>query len=369
MFIGRFQIKVKFVIFLRKIYTMKYRKTDQEYIDDYDRHTIEWLKTLEKESTVPIYTEGSASEIEYNPFSFFYQMAVKSAQTKEETIQKRKQRDEHRDWVLANTIPPKFIKCKTCNSEMFVCSHAFEDDYAKIKFFYECPNGHFPRRLFYSNGNEYIFPEKRCKKCGHSIISKSLKKKNILFTTETCSGCDDVHKDEFDLNIKPIPPIDEADRKKYCTDFIGKRTIEDELLVLKNLKDYLDQNRSTEEKEKQNGVDKIEKVTLPKIEKKLAEGCDKNGFSKFSFEKPETGRYIIVPFTVQDGSDRSEDESIRELKKCISKIVFPTNWRLMSTAINYRLGLLSGKLKAYEDEEELIKIGQEIIAKAGASKA
>lgn len=351
---------------------IKYRKTDQQYIDDYDRHTIEWLKKLEKESTVPIYLENKIDHLEisdsYNPVSLFYEMAVKSAQGKEETIRKRKQEDENRDWLLEKTIAPKNIKCKICDSLMNVCSHTFEDNDAKLLFFFECPNGHFPRRLIHSNGREEFLRGKSCKKCGHSIESKTRKTKKTLFITDTCNGCGDVQKCDLDLVIKPVKPIDEKERKKYCTDFIGRNTLEQDMIVLANLHDYLKEHTTNEQKEKINGVDKIEKLTLPKMENKLAKDSDASGYCKFNFEKPETGKYFIVPFSVQDPSDRPEKDSVKELVRCINKSVFPTIWRLMSTQITYRLGLLSGKLKAYEDEEGLIKIGQEILAKTGAFK-
>jgi len=53
---------------------------------------------------------------------------------------------------------------------------------------------------------------------------------------------------------------------------------------------------------------------------------------------------------------RQEYDSKNNLKKLIKKILEKTNWRLMSEGIDYRLGYLSGKLKGYENEEDLIKI-------------
>jgi hypothetical protein len=54
--------------------------------------------------------------------------------------------------------------------------------------------------------------------------------------------------------------------------------------------------------------------------------------------------------------NRNEYDSQRILKKIIRGLLKDTNWRLMSEGINYRLGILTGRLKAYEREEDLIKI-------------
>jgi hypothetical protein len=45
--------------------------------------------------------------------------------------------------------------------------------------------------------------------------------------------------------------------------------------------------------------------------------------------------------------------SKRTLKKLVDAALKDTNWRLMSDGISYRLGYLSGRLRAYEREEDL----------------
>jgi hypothetical protein len=44
------------------------------------------------------------------------------------------------------------------------------------------------------------------------------------------------------------------------------------------------------------------------------------------------------------------------LKKLIKGVLEDTNWRLMSDGVQYRLGILTGRLKAYEREEDLTTI-------------
>jgi len=69
------------------------------------------------------------------------------------------------------------------------------------------------------------------------------------------------------------------------------------------------------------------------------------------------GRYVVVPFTVQEAdNDRGEYDSKNSLGKLIKKTLEKTNWRLMSEGISYRVGYLSGRLRCYENETDLMKI-------------
>ena len=60
-------------------------------------------------------------------------------------------------------------------------------------------------------------------------------------------------------------------------------------------------------------------------------------------------------------SDRKEYDSKKGLQKLINKILVNTNWRLMSDGVDYRLGYLSGRLRAYEKEEDLKKLVEQRI--------
>jgi hypothetical protein len=75
------------------------------------------------------------------------------------------------------------------------------------------------------------------------------------------------------------------------------------------------------------------------------------------FDRPEIDKYIIVPFTVQDeDSARKDYDSERVLKRILKKVLEGTNWRLMSDGVDYRLGYLSGRLKGYEHESDLLDL-------------
>jgi hypothetical protein len=71
------------------------------------------------------------------------------------------------------------------------------------------------------------------------------------------------------------------------------------------------------------------------------------------------GRFVVVPFVVQDGKpERNEYDSKTALKKLIASVLEGTNWRLMSGGVSYRVGYLSGKLRCHETEEDLMEISK-----------
>jgi hypothetical protein len=55
-------------------------------------------------------------------------------------------------------------------------------------------------------------------------------------------------------------------------------------------------------------------------------------------------------------SSRVEADSVRRFHRIIKKALEGTNWRLMSEEVHYRLGYLSGRLKGYEQEEDLFQL-------------
>lgn len=81
------------------------------------------------------------------------------------------------------------------------------------------------------------------------------------------------------------------------------------------------------------------------------------GYIDLQFGKPDMGRFVIVDFSASDSKDdRKEYDSANTLKKIISAALVDSNWRLMSEGIHYRLSIVSGRLKAYEQEGDLMAI-------------
>jgi len=119
--------------------------------------------------------------------------------------------------------------------------------------------------------------------------------------------------------------------------------------------------KSWEEKEKNeklyDKLAKIKKLTVAELKKLLAAPLKKEEYINLDFSKPEIGKDIIINFTVQDNkTDRGEYDSRIQLQRLIKRTLEDTNWRLMSEGIMYRLGILSGRLKGLESEEDLLKL-------------
>jgi len=110
-------------------------------------------------------------------------------------------------------------------------------------------------------------------------------------------------------------------------------------------------------KEFYDKVAKIKKLTVIELEKLLAPALEKESYIHLQLANPEIDRNVVVPFTVQDSkTGRESRTSEYDLKRLLKKILEDTNWRLMTDGVNYRLGVLAGRLRGYESEENLLKL-------------
>lgn len=163
----------------------------------------------------------------------------------------------------------------------------------------------------------------------------------------------------MDLDEKPKQPkVDshfERDRQKFC---LSEKEGGEYLLAKGRMEQLSNVLKEIEEKKKTNKVlTKIKKLNIVELEKLLGPALEKDNYSKLDFSKPEIAKDVIVNFTVQDNKmGRGEYDSKIGLQRLIKKIFEETNWRLMSEGVNYRLGILSGRLRGYEREDDLLKL-------------
>ena len=112
---------------------------------------------------------------------------------------------------------------------------------------------------------------------------------------------------------------------------------------------------------KESVIEELEKVNLPQLEERLIKITEENKFKKLQFQSPDMGRHVTVEFSIQDASTRTEKESKKLIVKILQEHIVKTNWRLVSPDnIHYRLGIISGKLKAHETEEDLLMLAKKI---------
>lgn len=343
----------------------KYRKSDQYYIDEYDRRTIERLKELEHlmdQANKVCKVDMDNPNSEYNNIHYkVYEMqyldtGVHFARNKEATVQSSIREDERKDRLIQSTLIPTNVRCNICFEPMRFDISDFMGKNSELIFIFSCANKHFPKKAVYPDGREYHIPKSSCSYCGGRLITKQKKTKNRLTLTDICKQCDKIEVLELDLSPEKILPINEDERKKYCTDFIGRRDFYEDL---KAITDWIESVGV----EKEIDYSQVKQLNIAQLEQVLSEQIEKANFIKVQFDKPKISRYLIVEFSAQDPTDRTEVKSIKALKKVIETALFSTNWRLVSSAISYNLGFLNGQLKGFSMKEDLIKLAREIRAK------
>jgi hypothetical protein len=312
---------------------MSYLKPKQEYIDSYDRLTVDYCREKEKEfedirktknKKVPEKDTEKYLDV-LNKFLALgmYCIIGDKYEQKEKTIKEWMERDRKKDEKLENAEPPLGIRCLVCGSEMDPNFRDLFGSEERVIFMYDCPKG-CHRRAFYVGGEEYI-PK---------------------------------HLDgDIDLSIPEKEPDPDflRDRERFClTEEKGREHI----TAKESIEKATEHMRMLDEKEKnQEALSKIEKLTVSELEKFLIPKLGRHGYMNLKFGAPDLGKIVSIPFTVNDtNSQRGEGESSYDLKRIIHKALKDVNWRLMSEGISYRVGILSGRLRAYEKDEDLLNL-------------
>jgi len=351
----------------------KHLKPEKYYNDLYDRLTVDRCRRWEDDKDIgesPSIKSKRLKEarIKKNyvrkvviPTALYFIKGERYAK-KAETIRDWTRRDQAKDDVLASAIPPK-AECLICGSDLIPNFRDLHDGWPdkedRVLFMYDCPNRCLPRRAFFGNGEEWKPEPVLCPKCKTEMNRSHKKETNKITTTYICPECDYKEKDSLNLNRKSksekVDPNFESDRKKYClSDEEGGKYIS----WTANLKNLVEIMKDREEnKEAYKAVSKIKKIKINDLEKLLSSRLKKNGYIKLKFDDPEIAKDVIVSFSARDEKpEREEYDGRNGLKKLIKKTLENTNWRLMSEGINYRLGILTGRLRGYEREEDLLRL-------------
>jgi len=350
----------------------RYLKNEPYYSDLYDRFTINECRRIEKKLAEVEYKpktkrdkKSKKKEIKVTlnlaPLPLYFikgERYLKKAQT----IRKWMERDKARDDKLENTPPPQNISCSFCNSEMVVTMKdlrtELDENKNRVLFFFECPKCK-KRRGVFENGEGWKPTPSICPKCKTEMKKESKKKGNKITTIYICPKCNYKEKDVWDLNEKPKPekvdPNFERDRKRFCLSPEEGREYITSKEKLKNFSESLKELKEREEIRKK--IAKIKKLSVAGLRGLLSPALEKENYIKLDFSKPEMTKDVIINFTVQDNkADRCEYDSIHDLRKIIKSTLKNTNWRLMTEGIYYKLGLLSGRLRGYETEGDLLKL-------------
>lgn len=352
---------------------MQYLKDKQHYEDLYDLHTIEsCLITINStksviENKAQIGKRDMKVSVDGMANFLLYFKKGERYRTKAEMIEKWMNDDMKLDEKLSNAIFPSYVDCSHCHGVLKEESRHIDsilDTKPRVQFFAICESCK-KVALIWDNGERYIPKPSLCPKCNSKLETKSKYTKDKDSFTEKCTKCDYKKVDVYDLKkSQEEREVKEAkDREllvKYRSEFcLSEKEGADYIVQIEKVKKLAEMMKETEAKQKDPDYKKarsVKKVTVTELFKLLKKKCEVDDFTNLNFENPEIGRYVIVPFTVQDDKkSRKKEQSIKDLRKILTFTLEKLNWRLMSEGIEYRMGYLKGRLKGYESDDELAK--------------
>lgn len=361
---------------------MDYLKNEQYYNDLYDLFTIKeclnvvkfWQDIYKKKDTDNQLKKIPPEEVEKG-FNYYYgwQLRVTKGERyrrRDKTIAEWVERDRVKQDKLDNAHTPLNIFCSACNTEMVASDFKHLEDFddnkpLRVLFMFECPKCK-KRRGIYDDGEERVSTPEPCPKCGNELKRKYKRKGKVLTTTITCGSCKykNIEVDDFaksDAEWKAKQQKDKVLLEKYRSEFCLTDKDGQEYIELMEAMEVASVVREEETQKYDSPVYQrslqLKKTTIADLEKLLTSELEEARYTKLSLDKPEIGQYVIVPFTVQDSdSSRKDRVSASELEKLIKNTLEDTNWRLVSNSVYYRLGYLEGRLKGYEQEEDMLKL-------------
>jgi len=208
-----------------------------------------------------------------------------------------------------------------------------------------------------------------CIKCNHEVETSTKKKKGKRYYIETCSHCGHVEEIESLVGIEEKEPTQEEidrfeyDKKRFClNDHQGRRYQSWVESTKKIEKQEQEQQANTEFYDK---LAEVKKINIATLEKLLKSTIKKLGYADLHISMSPPAQQVIVEFTVRDTEEKREEyDSRKTLDKAIEKALDNKNWAL-AEGVSYRLGLLSGRIRGYESEEDLQKLTKSRMKKKG----
>lgn len=361
----------------------KHLKPDQYYIDLYDLLTIkkclEVVKTFQeiyrKNLTDERLKELSQEEKLRSTNQLLHQrlFAVKASayQRKEETINRWMADDRREQDTYDSTPEPQNISCPNCGAAMqstFKDLQSYQDEPLRVLFFFDCQSCK-KRRAIYEDGKEWASKPDLCSKCTKEVETTHTKEGKVMTWTKRCCSCGHIETDvvdwekrhaEFEKKEQEDKVLVETYREEFCLlEKQGKEYIET-LEALEVAGEVYEEEIQKFDSAAYQKATQLTRINIADLEQRLVEPLEKERYIKLSFEKPEEGRYFIVPFSVQDAdSSRKANISVSNLQKLLKDLLEDTNWRLMNEGVSHRLGYISGRLRGYEREEDLLRISGE----------
>lgn len=231
------------------------------------------------------------------------------------------------------------------------------DNPEEVLFMLKCPYCD-KNSAYWQDGTDWERRHTYCPKCKTVMGEQTTRLKTAIKTKYTCPKCKHSYQDKLDLRVKkeePDPDYEE-DRRTFC--LLDKKVRDEHIDAKHRFEGMVQLGKELKEKEDNkhiyDAVAQVKKLKIPELSEILSPVLTKAGYIEFSLDKPEMRRDVFIGFGCLDGkSDREDYDSRKILKKLVNKALEETNWRLTSDGISYRLGYLSGRIRAYENEEDL----------------
>jgi hypothetical protein len=366
------------------------------YEERYDKATVELCRGSEQMmqklfgERPPLNTRGEADSASgYYQYSIMYFHLVEALagerwQEREETINKWMADDEAKDLRLENAKPVVLPYCRSCGEDMQITHTSYlrreggktkagEED---ILFMFDCKSCN-KRMASWQDGTEWKPRQACCEQCGVPVEETDKQRGQVLTTTYTCGNCGHCHKStlRFGETSKTEPDPDlKLDRRRFCFDATTGKKFLARKAHMEHIRDIIDKASSETDGSEATidpvaeAAEAIERLKVVQVADLLAKATAKAGYTEFKLSELQIGPELVIPFSCLDNRpERSDYDSRTSLKKLITPALADTNWQLMSEGVSHRLGYLSGRLRAYESEEEIRKLAEKQI-KAGRRK-
>ncbi|QQS44449.1 hypothetical protein IPM65_02525 [Candidatus Roizmanbacteria bacterium] len=368
---------------------MEYLQNEQHYIDRYDLNTIEeclntvkmyqevYKKSLTSKELKDLPEEEKLRNVNLMLHRTLFVIKGKRYEKKQETVHEWMEEDRLKQDKQDHTPVPEGIMCPLCNGQMHFNStkhldHTYDSALIRMMFLFKC-NDCKNQQWVYDDGGIRVSNPDLCPKCKSELNIKATRKGKIITWKHKCKSCSytKTEIDDFEKHDEEHKKWLEKQKKKEVEDNkLLKKYREEFCLTDKEGKEYVETLEAMEvghevyEEEKRKYDNQsyqiamsLKKLTILELEELLSESLEKEKYVKFTLDKPDMGRFVTIPFSILDAnSTRNPNISEAKLKKLIKDTLEDTNWRLMSDGVHYRLGYLSGTLKAYEQAEDLMEL-------------
>lgn len=368
---------------------MQYLNDEQNYVDRYDLHTIEecldtvkmfqniYKTSLASKELKDISQEDKSHDTNLMLHRTLFAIKGKRYEKKQETIQKWMEEDKLKQDKQDYTPIPEGIVCPLCGGSMSFNSskhldYSYDSPIMRMVFLFKCSKCEKQQWVYDDNEIRLSKPD-LCPKCKEEIDIKATRKGKVITWKHKCKACgytkteiedlakhDEEHEkweEEQKKKVEEGKKLLEKHREEFClNEKDGIEHVETLEAMEVGHEVYEEEKQKYDDKAYQTAVN-LKRLTVLEIEKLLTEKLEREKYVKFTLGKPDMGRFVTIPFNVLDAnSTRNPNISEATLKKLLKDTLEDTNWRLMSDGIRYRLGYLSGTLKAYEQEENLLEL-------------